>query len=168
MGFNISRHMAVELIRLEMTTVPPEMPENGSRQKWIYNVKEAVLDELVGILDPLSKIGNRKKLMVDFMNRERKASTGIGHGFAIPHIRSMQAKEFMIGFGRSKTGYEFDAIDGQSVHFFFVMAAPPYDANLYLKVFKSISELVSFDSFAKDLMDAQEPYDVIRAVRALE
>lgn len=151
-----------------MTTIPPEMPEEGSRQKWIYHVKEAVLEELVGILDPLGKIGNRKKLLVDFLNREKKASTGIGHGFAIPHIRSMQAKEFMIGFGRSQAGYEYDAIDGRPVHFFFIMAAPPYDDSLYLKIFKSISELISFDGFAKDLMAAQEPYDVIRVIKALE
>jgi len=168
MGFNISRHMDPELIRLEMRTVPPEMPENGGRKKWIFDVKEALLDELVEILDPTGKIGNRKKLILDFSNRERKASTGIGKGFAIPHIRSMQAKDFIIAFARSHSGYEYDAIDGQPVKFFFIMAAPPYDDTLYLKVFKAISELVSFDSFGQQLMAAQEPFDVIKIVRSLE
>lgn len=146
----------------------PEMPENGARKKWIFDVKEALLDELVEILDPTGKIGNRKKLILDFANRERKASTGIGKGFAIPHIRSMQAKDFIIAFARHKAGYEYDAIDGQPVNFFFIMAAPPYDDTLYLKVFKAISELVSFDSFGEQLMAAEEPYDVIKIVRSLE
>jgi len=168
MGFNISRHMDPELIRLQMRTVPPEMPENGGRKRWIFDVKEALLDELVEILDPTGKIGNRKKLILDFSNRERKASTGIGKGFAIPHIRSMQAKDFIIAFARSSSGYEYDAIDGQPVKFFFIMAAPPYDDTLYLKVFKAISELVSFDNFGEQLMAAQEPYDVIKIVRSLE
>ena len=168
MGFNISRYMDPALIKLDMTTVPPEMPENGSRKKWLFGLKEILLDELVDILDPTGKIGNRKKLHLDFFNRERKASTGIGKGFAIPHIRSMQAREFMIGFGRSLEGYEYDAIDGAPVHFFFIMAAPPYDDSLYLKVFKAISELVSFASFSDQLMQAGEPYDVIKIVRSLE
>jgi mannitol/fructose-specific phosphotransferase system IIA component (Ntr-type) len=160
--------MRSELIKLEMQTVPPEMPENGSRKKWVFDVKETLLSELLEVLDPTGKIGNRHKLLKDFINRERKASTGIGRGFAIPHIRSMQAKEFMIGFGRSRSGYEFDALDRKPVHFFFVMAAPPYDDSLYLKVFKAISELVSFDGFADQLMAAEEPFDIIKSIRALE
>ena len=80
----------------------------------------------------------------------------------------MQAKEFIIAFARSTAGYEYDAIDGKPVHFFFIMAAPPYDDNLYLKVFKSISQLVSFDSFGEQLMHAEEPYDVIKIIRSLE
>lgn len=168
MGFNISRHMDTGLIRLDMGTVAPEAPENGSRRKWIFDIKEVLLTELIDILDPAGKIGNRKKLLLDFINREKKASTGIGKGFAIPHIRSMQAKDFMIGFGRSRAGYEFDAIDGHPVHFFFVMAAPPYDDSLYLKVFKAISRLVSYDGFGEQLMAAEQPYDIIRIIRALE
>jgi mannitol/fructose-specific phosphotransferase system IIA component (Ntr-type) len=160
--------MDTELIRLDMQTALPEEPENGSRKKWLVESKEVLLSELVDILDPTGKIGNRKKLLLDFMNREKKASTGIGNGFAIPHIRSMQAKEFMVGFARSRDGYDFEAIDGDPVHFFFVMAAPPYDDSLYLKVFKSISELVSFDSFADQLMEAEEPFDIIRIIRSLE
>lgn len=160
--------MSPELIKLNMTTVPPEMPENGSRAKWMITVKEDLISELLDVLDPLDKIGNRKKLLLDFVNREKKASTGIGQGFAIPHIRSMQAKEFMVGFGRSREGYEYDAIDGRPINFFFIMAAPPYDDSLYLKVFKAISELIMFDGFAERLMQAEEPYDIIRAIQELE
>ncbi len=160
--------MSPELIKLEMTTVMPEEPENGSRNKWLFSVKETLLSELLDVLDPMGKIGNRKKLLLDFINRERKASTGIGRGFAIPHIRSMQAKEFMIAFGRSTKGYEFDAIDGLPVRFFFIMAAPPYDDALYLRVFRSMSELIQFDGFGRQLLEAKEPYDIIRAVQGLE
>jgi len=168
MGFNISRYLDEELIKLEMDSTLPEEPENGSRKKWLIESKEIILSELLDVLDPAFKIGNRKKLLLDFINREKKASTGIGKGFAIPHIRSMQAKEFMIGFGRNREGYEYDAIDGKPVKFFFIMAAPPYDDSLYLKVFKAISELVAFDTFAEELMAAEEPYDVIKAIRGLE
>jgi mannitol/fructose-specific phosphotransferase system IIA component (Ntr-type) len=168
MGFNISRHLAPELVKLEMNTIPPEMPDNGNPTKWLFTLKEMLLSELLEVLDPLGKIGNRKKLLIDFLNRERKASTGIGSGFAIPHIRSMQAREFMIAFGRSRQGYDYGAIDGNPVNFFFIMAAPPYDDSLYLKVFKAISELVMFDGFTEQLMTAEEPYDVIKAIRALE
>lgn len=160
--------MNAELIKLNMSTELPEIAENGSRKKWIVSAKEVILSELIDVIDPADKIGNRNKLFLDFINREKKASTGIGSGFAVPHIRSMQAKEFMIGYGRSKEGYEYDAIDGLPVNHFFIMAAPPYDDSIYLKVFKSLSEMIMFDGLSEKLMAAKEPFDVIRAIRELE
>lgn len=168
MGFNISRHLAPELIKLDLVFEPPEEPENGSRQKWVFDLKKLLLSDLVDVLDPGEKIGNRNKLLLDFINREKKASTGIGCGFAIPHVRSMQAKEFIIAFARIRDGIEFDAIDKEPVKYFFVMAAPPYEDGLYLKVFKAISELIMFDGFREQMADAVEPFDVIKAIRSLE
>jgi PTS system fructose-specific IIC component len=107
-------------------------------------------------------------LLNDFIHRERKATTGIGNGIAIPHIRSMQAKEFIMGFARSREGFDFDSLDGEPTHVFFIMAAPPYDDNLYLKVFKALAENLQYESFRQELMSAEEPYDIIRAFRNVE
>lgn len=165
---NLSRYLTESLVKLEMTTEVEPRPENGSAGKWQLRVKEAVLTELVELLDFGSRVGNRNKLLIDFVNREKKATTGIGLGVAIPHIRSMQAKEFMLAFARSKEGYEFESLDGQPVHLFFVMAAPPYDDNMYLRAFKSLAELLQHDSFREELMSVKSPGEVIRALRSME
>ncbi len=165
---NISRALTEDLIKLELETVIEPFDGNGSEERWRSAGKEKLLDELVGILEHDSRIGNRKKLLDDFINRERKATTAIGHGVAFPHIRSMQAKEFMIGFARSTKGYDFDSPVGDPCHLFFVMAAPPYDDNLYLKVFKSLSEMLVQESFREELMSIKSPGEVIRAIRAME
>ena len=165
---NLSRYLTEDLVKLEMTTAVDERPENGSADKWKLRVKEAVLDELVALLDSGSRVGNRSKLLLDFVNREKKATTGIGYGVAIPHIRSMQAKEFMLAFARSEQGYEFDSLDGQPAHIFFVMAAPPYDDNMYLRAFKSLATMLQHESFREELMTIKSPGEVIRALRAME
>ena len=165
---NILRYMTEDQIKLEMETVidPPE--EEQSVEKWKEQAKSLVLLELVDLLDETHRVGNRNKLLVDFINREKKATTAIGHGIAFPHVRSMQATEFMIGFARSTTGYEFDAPDNEPVHLFFVMAAPPYDDTLYLKVFKSLAEMLQYETFREELMTVQSPGEVLRAIRAME
>ena len=160
--------MSEELIKLELVTQYDEPPENGNADKWLITQKELLLTEMVDVIDPHARIGNKKKLLADFVNSERKASTAVGEGFAVPHIRSMQAKEFIIAFARSTNGYDFESPDGLPVHHFFIMAAPPYDDNLYLKVFKAVSELVQFGNLGEKLMAAREPYDVIRAIKELE
>ena len=88
----LSRYLTEDLVKLEMTTEVEPQPENGSVEKWRLRTKEAILSELVDLLDAGSRVGNRSKLLLDFVNREKKATTGIGLGVGIPHIRSMQAK----------------------------------------------------------------------------
>jgi len=165
---NISRYMNEQLVKLEMDTEidPPE--EGNSIERWRQQSKAQILFELVDLLDENARVGNRNKLLLDFVNREKKASTAIGSGIAIPHIRSKHATEFMIAFGRSTKGYDFESLDGKLTHLFFIMAAPPYDDSLYLKVFKTLAEMLQYDSFREELMSATSPGELIRAIRSME
>ncbi len=165
---NITRFMKEELIVLDFVSEQEPPPEASESIKWKERNKEQILSDLVTILERSGKIVNRTKILIDFINRERKATTGIGLGVAIPHVRSMQAKEFIIGIARSRAGYEFDALDGEPTQLFFVMAAPPYDDNLYLKVFKELSSYLQYDSFRRELLDAEQPYEIIRAFKSME
>ena len=165
---NIARFIEEDAIKLEMSTVVEPLEEDASYEKWLAESKEDIIEELVKLLEKNYRIGNFNKLLIDFINRERKASTAIGHGIAIPHIRTMQAKDFMIAFARSTEGYDFDAPDKKPVHMFFVMAAPPYEDNLYLKVFKALAEKLQFDTFREELMSATSAGEIIRAIRSME
>ena len=156
------------MIDLDFRVDQEEPPEDSNSSKWRQRNKERVLEKLVKLLESTGRTGNGSKLLTDFVNREKKATTGIGSGIAVPHIRSMQAKEFIIGFARSADGFDFESLDGEPTHMFFVMAAPPYDDDLYLKVFKALSENLQYEDFRNELMSAEEPYDIIRAFRNVE
>jgi PTS system fructose-specific IIC component len=165
---NLSRYLIEDRIKLEMTTVIESPAEGASIEKWRTEGKAKIIDELVSVLEQGVRTGNRTKLVLDFVNREKKATTGIGNGVAIPHIRSLQAKEFMMGFARSSHGYDFDSLDGQPAHLFFIMASPPYDDNMYLRVFKALAEMLQYDTFRRELMEVSSPWEIIRAVKAME
>lgn len=166
---NISRFLNTDLIKLQLQTevaIDPEEPLNP--EKWARVTKEKLLWELVELLERSGNVKNRKRLFGDLYNREKKASTGIGHGIALPHVRTMQVSDFVVGFARSREGYEFGSLDGGLVHLFFVMAAPPYDDQLYLRVFKSLAELLHFDHFRRRLLEASSEYEVIKAFKEME
>jgi len=173
---NISRLLDVNLIKLRMETrldedddgesEEEEPAEKTQRQK--RDDKERILEELVGVLARSAHIGNRNKLLIDLVNRERKATTAIGHGIAIPHVRTMQAKELILAVAISPEGYDFGAPDGEPVKLFFAMAAPPYDDSLYLRVFKALAEVLQFDYFRERLIAAEQEYDIIRAFQEME
>jgi PTS system fructose-specific IIA component/PTS system nitrogen regulatory IIA component len=165
---NISRFLKEEMMVLDFQCEQEPPPEENNSGKWHQRNKERILAGLVDILEVSGRTGNNCKLLNDFINRERKATTAIGHGVAVPHIRSMQAKEFIMGFALSKEGLYFDAPDGELVHLFFVMASPPYDDNFYLKIFKGLAENLQYEQFRNELMKAEKPYDIIRAFKNME
>lgn len=162
---NLVRYMTEDMVKLEMTTVVEERPESNSIERWRQSGKELILEELVTLLENGSRIGNRSKLLQDFINRERQSTTGLTDGVALPHIRSLQAKDFMLAFARSSEGYDFGALDGKPSYLFFVMAAPPYDDSLYLKAFKALCEKLRYESFRQELMSATQPGEILRALR---
>ena len=164
----LSRYMSENLIKLSMNTVIEPPMEGASVDKWRASAKEEILKELVKLLASENRTGNETKLLIDFINRERKATTGIGKGIAIPHIRSLQAKSFMVAFARSEEGYDFDSLDHQPTHLFFVMASPPYDDTTYLKAFKALAEMAQYESFRNDLMSAQSAGEILRTIRSME
>jgi PTS system fructose-specific IIC component len=166
---NISRCLNPELIKMELQTNLEFDPENNlSPQKMLWQTKYAILEELVDLLDSSGKVCNKRKLFIDLFNREKKASTGIGKGIAFPHVRTMQARDFVMGFARSTKGYDFDSLDQMPVHLFFVMVAPPYDDSLYLKVFRSLASLLQYDSLREQLLTAESQHEIIRAIRSME
>lgn len=164
----LSRYITEDLVKLEMDTRIEPPGEDEPVDRWRERGKETILVELVNLLESGNRVGNPSKLLTDFINRERKATTAIGHGVAVPHIRSMQAKEFMLAFARSHEGYDFDSPDSKPVHLFFVMAAPPYDDSTYLRAFKSLAEMLQYETFRNELMQIDSPGEVIRALRSME
>jgi mannitol/fructose-specific phosphotransferase system IIA component (Ntr-type) len=165
----ISRLITPPLIKLEMNShieLDPNLEISPQRKSLL--LKEAIIQELTDLLENSGNVRNSNKLFLDLFNREKKASTGIGHGIAIPHVRTIQVKELAMGFARSSIGYDFDSLDNQPVHLFFVMAAPPYDDALYLKLFKSLAEILQFESVREELLHATSEYEIIRAIRKME
>ena len=77
--------------------------------------------------------------------RETLGSTGVGRGIAIPHCRAPIIPALRLAFGRVAAGLSYGAIDGQPVHFLFLIVAPPTEAsNEYLPVLGRLAQ------FAKD------------------
>jgi fructose PTS system EIIBC or EIIC component len=90
--------------------------------------KQDVLDELINQLDRAGRLTDKVKMKEAIMARESHASTGIGEGIAIPHAKTAAVKTPSIAYGFSKDGIDFDSLDGQKAHLFFMIAATE-DAN---------------------------------------
>lgn len=105
--------------------------------------KDEILKELIQLLDLDEK--SDAILFKTLKRRENLGSTGIGKGIAIPHCRSLVVNKLRLAYGRKPSGVDFQSIDGESVHHFFLIVAPPLEvSNQYLPVLGKIAQ------FAKD------------------
>ena len=101
--------------------------------------KDEILKEMIGLLKLDDK--NEQMLFKMLKRRENLGSTGIGRGIAIPHCRSLVVDKLRVAFGRKREGIDFKAMDGQAVHFFFLIVAPPLEvSNQYLPVLGKIAQ----------------------------
>jgi nitrogen PTS system EIIA component len=102
--------------------------------------KDDVLGELVALLR-LDDAASGTLLRM-LQRRETLGSTGVGRGIAIPHCRSTVVSELRLAYGHHGAGLEYQAIDGQPVHDFFLIVAPPLEvSNQYLPVLGKIAQL---------------------------
>ena len=102
--------------------------------------KDDVLGELVELLR-LDEAANDTLLRM-LQRRETLGSTGVGRGIAIPHCRSTVVSRLRLAYGHHVAGLEYQAIDGQPVHDFFLIVAPPLEvSNQYLPVLGKIAQL---------------------------
>jgi mannitol/fructose-specific phosphotransferase system IIA component (Ntr-type) len=157
----LHRYLKPHLVKLELETLLAPRPEKVSEERHLRETKEAVVAELARLVETSGRISNAHKLLTDLLNRERKASTAVGRGVAIPHVRTIQAKDLVIAFARSTPGVPYDAPDGAPVHLFFVLVAPPYDDQVYLKFYKAVGDVLAAPGVRETLLQSRDPHEVI-------
>ena len=78
--------------------------------------KEAALRALASLLVKPEETLNEEAVYDALAERERLASTGVGNGVAVPHARLEGLKGLRAAVAVHKTGVDFKAIDGLTVH----------------------------------------------------
>ena len=131
--------------------------------------REGILVELSELLEKSPNItGEESDIYKALVDRERLGSTGIGKGVAIPHAKTESAKGLTVAFGVSKEGIDFNSLDEEEVHLFFVFASPNKDSQIYLKVLARISRLIREEEFRDNLFNCKTPKEVIDCIREEE
>ncbi len=167
---NILRFLRPECIRLDLTTVPlpvaeDETPAMTARRK--TKEKEAVMAELVHqVLAPSPDIINPSKLLRDLTQRESNVTTAIAPGVAIPHVRTLQARGFVMGVARAaEPGLHYGSLDGEPTRLFLILAAPPYDDRTYLQTERTLAELLLDEDVVQELLGVEDAQGVFNLLR---
>lgn len=154
-GVSLERYLFSDI--LDARAIIPSL--NGA-------TKDEVLREMAVALAPIGG-ESPDRLHSLFTDRESQASTAIRKGVAVPHIK--WEGPFVAGLALSRPGIGFGALDGQSVHLFFLLAAPKARAGEHLKMMARISRLTLLEEpLAALLKETHDTASIMGIIKRLE
>ncbi len=85
----------------------------------------------------------KREILESVMKRENQASTGVGRGIAIPHGIVKRGPIIWGAIGLSRTGIDFDAIDGEPVKLIILLVTPQnHKDEMHLAVLAQLSKIL--------------------------
>lgn len=130
--------------------------------------RDALIDRAAALLArPAEGHGLPAAMLAERLHeRERLASTGLGHGVAIPHARLGALDHPRAAFLRLLAPVDFDAPDGRPVDLVLAMVVPEQAVAGHLVQLAEVAERFSDEHFRTALRQAHDAHELARLLRA--
>ena len=136
-----------------------------SPESMIMDLKATTKDEAINEMADLEVatgiVNNKEKFVESIWTREKESTTGIGGGIAMPHARNEYINKARVLFAKSEKGVDFDSLDQQPVHLFFMITAPAGADNTHLQALAKLSSLLINPDLVEKLKAAKTADEVI-------
>ncbi|MDA3875189.1 MAG: PTS sugar transporter subunit IIA [Kiritimatiellae bacterium] len=116
--------------------------------------KNGLIEELVDLIARTGRIQDRKAVLKCILAREKKMSTGMHHGLAIPHGKSDTVDTLVASVGLVPEGIDFDSQDGQPTRIFILTVSPENRAGPHIQFLAEISRLLNREDFRRQILEA--------------
>jgi len=116
--------------------------------------KDKIIDALVKKLCSIYEIQNKVGVHEAVVGREKKMSTGIGCGLAVPHAKVDFVDKMCIVASTVKKGIDFSAIDKEPVYLLFLIVSPTNTTGPHIRALSAISRIMADAEIRKSLIDA--------------
>ncbi|HIE11255.1 MAG TPA: PTS sugar transporter subunit IIA [Kiritimatiellae bacterium] len=126
--------------------------------------KPGVIAELVDHLVSTGDIlpGKRDEVLEAVLNREKRMSTGLQHGVAVPHGKTDAVSDLTAALGRSRQGVDFACMDGRPARIFVLILSPQTMAGPHVEFLAEISRLLTRAEVREGLLAAESAEEILR------
>ncbi|WFB34582.1 PTS sugar transporter subunit IIA [Kiritimatiellota bacterium B12222] len=126
--------------------------------------KPAIITELVDLLVASGKITDRKAALKAVLEREKKMTTGMHHGLAIPHGKTDTVEALYAAVGLIPEGVDFDSQDGEPTRIIILTISPSHRAGPHIQFLAELSRLMNREDVRRDVLNAgsvDELYEIL-------
>ncbi len=119
--------------------------------------RDGVIAELVRALDEAGQLGrgNADEIIRAVIKRENEASTGMGKGVAVPHVKHSVVKKVVASVGQSGKGIDFCSLDKQPVYSVVLLISPVDKPEEHLQAMEIVFKHLQQEKFRKFLRQFQ-------------
>lgn len=107
-------------------------------------------------------------LCVEIIKRETLGTTGIGHGVAIPHIKTAAVSDFVGVLAVSEDGVNFNSIDAAPVKVIILFLSPSHAVSGHLQLLSHIGGILRHQGYISLLKEAKTEADIVSLVKDAE
>jgi nitrogen PTS system EIIA component len=119
------------------------------------STKKKLITEIAGFAAATSGL-DADKVFEALWQREKLASTGVGHGVAIPHGRMAKLDKIVGLFVHLDAAIDFEAVDSAPVDLVFALLTPVEAGADHLKALAQISRLMRNNAVCEKLRVASD------------
>ncbi len=131
--------------------------------------KDELFEELVDLLDRSGgRDFPRRNVLAAVRDREAKMSTGIKKGIALPHGKAEGIEGLVGAIGVSRSGVDYDSLDGEPVYLVFMLISSTKDSELHLSALKRLARLLDDPEFYTELVAAETPERAFEILKSFE
>ena len=128
------------------------------------STKMEAIDEMIEKLKTEGIISDADEFKKLILAREEKSSTGLGEGIAMPHAKTSVVVKPSVLFARSHKGLDYDSLDGEPVHIFFMIAASEGAHDLHIETLAKLTKMLLNDDFTKGLLTCNNSDEIYALV----
>jgi len=124
--------------------------------------RDGAIAELVSAVDKTGRLGKGKceEITREVIKREKEASTGLGRGVAVPHVKHKAVKDVIAVIGQNGAGIDFLALDKQPVYSVILIISPADEPDKHLQAMESVFKHLQQDRFRKFLRQCRTPEQI--------
>ncbi len=130
--------------------------------------KKSVIREIAKLHDNTGILTDYEGYVGALNAREEQSSTALEEGIAIPHAKTEYVKRPALAMGRSTEGIDYESMDGEPSHLFFMIAAPAGADNTHIETLARLTQLLLDDDFRISLEKAETPDEVLDIINKKE
>lgn len=124
--------------------------------------RDGVIVELISLLDKAGRLGKAQSMDIqkEMIKREKEASTGMGKGVAVPHVKHKAIKDVVAAVGLRSVGIDFSALDKQPVYSVILLVSPLENPDRHLQAMESVFTHLQKEKFRKFLRQCRTPEQI--------
>lgn len=123
--------------------------------------KEEIIRNLIELASKSGKVKDLDQAFRSVIDRERKMSTGLKYGIAIPHGKTDAVDDLVACIAIRKDGVDFESLDGEPSRIFIMTLSPSSRSGPHLQFLAEVSRLLENERGRKALLEAKTPEEIV-------